>query len=77
MGMYNTGASDEDIKYMREILRKGEEVVFNNPERNSCWEEFVANCSHCDNWDSYGYSLEYVINSLGELDSYIKKQKKE
>ncbi len=77
MGMYNHGGSDDDINEMLEIIRKGEELIFNNPERNACWEEFVVEHSHCDYWDSYGYSLEYVINNLDELDTYIKEHKNE
>lgn len=72
MRMYNTGASDDDIKYMREIIGKAEKLVFNDTKRNTHWEDFIYNWSHCDYWDSYGYSLEYVINSLDELDNYIK-----
>lgn len=75
MGMYNHGALDEDIKYMHELKQKGERYIFSNPVRNQHWEEMIVGYSKCDYWDSYGYSLEYAIEHLDELDSLISQHK--
>ena len=75
MGMYSHGASDEDIKYMRDLKQKGERCIFSNPLRNQYWQEMIAEYSKCDYWDSYGYSLEYAIEHLDELDSLISQHK--
>ncbi len=73
MEMYNIGASEEDIKYMRGLKQKGEELIFNNPQRNLYWLDVVFH--YCDYYDSYGHSLEYAINHIDEIDSFIKQYK--
>lgn len=75
MGMYGDGATENDIKHMRNILSRAQSIIFSNPDRNSCWEEYVAQYSSCDYWDSYGYSLEYAIENIAELDSFINRRK--
>lgn len=75
MEMYNLGASEEDIKYMRGLKQKGEELIFNNPQRNHYWLDVLLHYSHCDYYDSYGHSLEYAINHIDEIDSLIKQYK--
>lgn len=75
MEMYNIGASDEDIKYMRELRQKVEELICSNPLRNRYWKEFLLHYSQCDYYDSFGHSIEYAINNLDELDSLIKQHK--
>lgn len=75
MGMYFNGASDEEIKYMRELKQKGERYIFSNPMRNQHWQEMIVEYSMCDYCDSYGYSLEYAIEHLDELDSLIRQHK--
>lgn len=72
MGMYKTRTTEEEIKRMRLLEQEYFRKIENNPSVRG-WSEYVY--LHYDYYDSYGYSIEYALQHLEEIELFTQNMK--
>jgi len=68
-----SGVSDEFLEYVQEIDKKGNELIYNNKLRNQYYGDFTWYYS--DYYDHELACLEYSLDHIKELDTYIESLK--